>query len=201
MRCTQGSEAVKNPNRQPLFHSERAFSLHEALVTLAVVSTLTTIAVPSLQQFVSNQRMTGAINSLITALHLARSEAIKRNENVALCPSVDGRNCLNTDASETAWENGYLLYVDRNENDNPDADEAVVHIFGPSSGLRIRSSSGRNHVTYRSNGLATGSNLSFTFCTTNNTSPPRTVIVANSGRVRTSSKRADGSLIICSNSV
>ena len=199
---------MKNPKQQPLFRfqswyhrPERAFSLHDALVTLAVVSTFTAIAVPSLQQFVSNQRMNSAVNSLITALHFARSEAIKRNENVTLCPSVDGRDCLDTDASDTAWENGYLLYLDRNENDTPDADETVVHIFGPSTGLRIRSSSGRNHVTYRSNGMASGSNLSFTFCTTNNSSLPRTVIVANSGRVRTSSKRADGSLIVCSSSV
>lgn len=180
---------------------ERAFSLHEALMTLAVVGTLTIIAVPSFQQIVSGQRMTGAVNTLVTALSLARSEAIKRNENVVLCPSADERNCQNLDASETAWENGYLLYVDRNENDSPDADETVLRIFGPSKDLRIRSTSGRNHVTYRSNGMASGTNLSFTFCTTNNTSLPRTVIVANSGRVRTSSKRADGSLIVCPSSV
>jgi len=199
---------VKKPNQQPLFRlqswrrrPERAFSLHEALVTLAVVSTVTTIAVPSFLQIVSSQRMTGAVNTLVTALNLARSEAIKRNENVTLCPSGDGQNCQNMDASETVWENGYLLYLDRNENDSPDADETVVRIFGSSKNLRIRSTSGRNHVTYRSNGQASGSNLSFTFCTTNNSSPPRTVIVANSGRVRTSSKRADGSLIVCSSSV
>lgn len=199
---------MKNPKQQSLFRlqswycrQERAFSLHEALVTLAVISTVTTIAVPSFQQIVSSQRMTGAVNTLVTALNLARSEAIKRNENVTLCPSVDGRNCQNMGASETVWENGYLLYLDRNENDSPDADETVVRIFGSSKDLRIRSTSGRNHVTYRSNGLASGSNLSFTFCATNNASPPRTVIVANSGRVRTSSKRADGSLIVCSRPV
>lgn len=199
---------MKNPNQQFLFRlqswyrrPEHAFSLHEALVTLAVVSTVTTIAVPSFQQIVSSQRMTGAVNTLVTALNLARSEAIKRNENVTLCPSVDGRTCQNMDASETVWENGYLLYVDQNENDSPDANETVVRIFGPSQDLRIRSTSGRNHVTYRSNGMASGSNLSFTFCTINDTSRPRTVIVANSGRARTSSNRADGSLIVCSNSV
>src|SRR4030065_164413 len=94
--------------RSPRF--QRAFSLYDALVALTVVSTLATVAVPSFQQLTSSQRMTGAVNSLVTALHLARSEAIKRRERAVLCPSVDGRTCNDNSADATAWEEGYLLY-------------------------------------------------------------------------------------------
>src|SRR3989337_1260639 len=88
--------------RNPKF--QRAFSLYDALVALTVVSTVATVAVPSFQQLTSSQRMTGAVNSLVTALHLARSEAIKRRTRAVLCPSVDGRACQNGGSGGTVWE-------------------------------------------------------------------------------------------------
>src|SRR4030067_2295541 len=99
-------------HRSPRF--QRAFSLYDALVALTVVSTVATIAVPSFQQLTSSQRMTGAVKSVVTALHLARSEAIKRRARAILCPSVDGRVCHNGGSGSTVWEEGYLLYNDQN---------------------------------------------------------------------------------------
>ena len=172
---------------------ERAFSLYEALVTLTVVSTVTAVAVPSFQQLTSSQRMSGAVNSLVTALHLARSETIKRGERAVLCPSSDGRTCHNN----TVWEEGYLLYIDRNGNHELDADDMVVQLFGATEGLHIRSSAHRDHVTYQPNGMASGSNLSFTFCDKHGRGAPRAVIVSNSGRPRTSTRDASGGAISC----
>lgn len=176
---------------------ERAFSLYDVLVTLTVVSTLTTVAVPSFQQLTTGQRMAGAVNSLVTALHLARSEAIKRGERATLCPSATGRECHNGGANGTVWEKGYLLYIDRNGNREFDADETAVRMFGAVEGLHIRSSAHRDHVTYQSNGMASGTNLSFTFCDKHGRGAPRTVIVSNSGRPRTSTRNASGGVIAC----
>lgn len=176
---------------------ERAFSLYEALVTLTVVSTVTTVAVPSFQQLTSSQRMSGAVNSLVTALHLARSETIKRGERAVLCPSSDGRACRNNGIGGTAWEHGYLLYIDRNGNHEFDTDEMAVQMFGATEGLHIRSTAHRDHVTYQPNGMASGSNLSFTFCDKHGRGAPRAVIVSNSGRPRTSTRDASGGAISC----
>ena len=175
---------------------ERAFSLYDALVTLTVVSTLTTVAVPSFQQLTTGQRMAGAVNSLITALHLARSEAIKRGERATLCPSATGRECRNGGANGVVWEEGYLLYIDRNGNREFDADETAVRVFGAVEGLRIRSVH-RDQVTYQPNGMASGSTITITFCDKRGRGDPRAVIVSNSGRPRTSARDASGGVISC----
>lgn len=188
-------------NQQHLFcyqswrrHLERAFSLHEALVALAIISTVTTIAVPSLQQFISNQRMTGAINSLITALHLARSEAIKRRDQAVLCPSTDGRACINGGSD---WQNGYVLYIDRNNNRDIDGDEPVIQVFGTTDGLRLINTSSHDHVRYKSNGMASFTNATFIFCDIHNRSIPKAVVISNSGRVRTATRMPGGGSIAC----
>jgi len=166
-------------------------------VALTVVSTVATVAVPSFQQLISSQRMSGAVNSLVTMLHLARSEAIKRRERAVLCPSADGRTCGDNISDETAWEDGYLLYIDRNANKKFDVDETTVWVAGTSEGLHIRSTTGRDHVAYQPNGMASGSNLSFTFCDKHGRGAPRAVIVSNSGRPRTSTRGAGGRALVC----
>jgi len=171
---------------------ERAFSLYEALVTLTVVSTVTTIAVPSFQQLTTSQRMSGAVNSLVTALHLARSETIKRGERAVLCPSSDGRTCRNN----TVWEEGYMLYIDRNGNHEFDTGETAVRMFDATPGLHIRSAH-RDQVTYQPNGMASGSTITITFCDKHGRGAPRAVIVSNSGRPRTSTRNASGGAISC----
>ena len=172
----------------------RAFSLHDALVAMAVASTITAIGVPSLLQLVSSQRQSGAINTFVTALHLARSEAIKRGENTVLCPSTDGRNCIN---GGKYWESGYLLYVDRNGNRELDADESVIQVFGAANALRLKNNSGYDNVRYMSSGLAEFSNSTFTFCNVHGRGTPKAVVISISGRVRTATRMPDRSAIVC----
>jgi type IV fimbrial biogenesis protein FimT len=195
---------VKDSRQQSAFRTfprplrcERAFSLYEALVTLTVVSTVSTVAIPAFQQLTSSQRISGAVNALVSALHLARSEAIKHSERVALCPSANGRTCHTGDAGGVVWEEGYLLYIDRNGNHKIDTDESTVRLFGASEGLHIRSTPGRNHVTYQPSGMTPASNLTITICDKHGRGAPRSVIVSSSGRVRTSTRAADGSTIVC----
>jgi type IV fimbrial biogenesis protein FimT len=200
----KGVSHVKNSRQQSAFRIKhhlprhaRAFSLYDALVTLTVVSTVTTIAVPSFLQLISSQRMSGAVNSLVAALNLTRSETIKRGERAVLCPSPDGRACRTNSVGGTAWEEGYLLYIDRNGNHEFDADEIAVRIFSATEGLHIRSSAYRDHVSYLPNGMASGSNITFTFCDKHGRGTPRAVIVSNSGRPRTSTRDASGGAISC----
>lgn len=187
--------AVRFKTRLP--KHERAFSLHDALVALTVVSTVTSAALPSFQQLTASQRMSGAINSLVTALHLARNEAIRQGERATLCPSVNNRTCHNSGSSDTVWEEGYLLYIDRNGNHELDADDLIIRMFGVVEGLRVRSSVHRNHVTYQPNGMASGTNLTFTFCDQQGRGDPRAVIVSPSGRPRLSARNASGDVISC----
>ena len=135
-------------------------------------------------QFIASQRLISAANELLTAINLTRSEAIKRGERVALCPGRDGSGCQPANERHTPWQQGYLLYVDRNGNRERDADEPVLQVFQPPSGLSIHSSRYREQLSYLPNGLASGSNLTFTLCPERGHGSGRSVIVSNTGRPR-----------------
>ena len=89
----------------------RGFTLMEMLVTLAVVAIVASLAVPSFQNMIATQRVRSAANDLVTALNLARSEAVKRNRIVTVTPAgtwadgwtvsyVDGGNTITIQTHE-----------------------------------------------------------------------------------------------------
>lgn len=76
----------------------RGFTLIELMVTLTVLGIMMGIGVPSFKSFIAGQKVKTATYELMSSLLLARSEAVKRNTNVALTP-----------ASATAWAGGWTL--------------------------------------------------------------------------------------------
>ena len=81
----------------------RGFTLIELMVTLAVAAVLITVAVPNFRMFMVNNRLASQANDLITALSVARSEAVKRGGNVTVCASSDGATCTGT------WAQGWIV--------------------------------------------------------------------------------------------
>jgi type IV fimbrial biogenesis protein FimT len=57
------------------------------MVALAVFAILATIGIPSLTNVIANNRATAAANELLSTLQFARSEAVKRNENIIAEPT------------------------------------------------------------------------------------------------------------------
>jgi type IV fimbrial biogenesis protein FimT len=64
--------------------SIRGFSLIELMVVLVVLAILATLAAPSLRSLVESRRVQSAAFEFYSSVVLARSEAIKRNQNVTL---------------------------------------------------------------------------------------------------------------------
>lgn len=73
------------------------FTLIEALVTVAIMGILTSIAVPSFNSFILGQRVKTAQSDLYSALVMARSEAMKRNATVTINQATGG------------WANGWSI--------------------------------------------------------------------------------------------
>ncbi|WP_129140913.1 MULTISPECIES: GspH/FimT family pseudopilin [Modicisalibacter] len=64
---------------------EGGFTLIELLVTIALIAIVSGIAVPSFSGLIRENRLSTSTVNLNTALRLARSEAIKRNQQIVLC--------------------------------------------------------------------------------------------------------------------
>jgi type IV fimbrial biogenesis protein FimT len=68
---------------------QRGFTLIELLITMTVLGVLMAIALPNLQTFVLNNRLSSDVNGFIGLINYARSEAIARNQDVVICPKSD----------------------------------------------------------------------------------------------------------------
>ena len=97
-------------------------TLLELMVVLAVSAILLGIGIPGLTALSSSSRLVSATNELVSSLHLARSEAIKRNSRVVMCKSATGTSC----AASGGWHQGWLVFHDPNNNAALDANETVI---------------------------------------------------------------------------
>jgi len=82
------------------------FTLIELLITIAVVVIMATIAVPGFQNMMATNRLASDYNEILSGLYFARSEAIKRRQDVSF------------EVTESApWE--YRVYVTDDGSDDP----------------------------------------------------------------------------------
>jgi type IV fimbrial biogenesis protein FimT len=88
------------------------FTLIELMITLFIVGILLAVGVPSLKTFMQSNMLVASTNELLSALHVARSEAIKLNTRVSICDSSNGTSCGLTGD----WSNGWIVFVDAGGN-------------------------------------------------------------------------------------
>jgi type IV fimbrial biogenesis protein FimT len=107
------------------------FTMTELVVTMALAGILATVAVPSFNSVIANQRAKTYASELYTTLVRTRSEAIQRNANITLSPKAGGWN--------TGWQifdpAGNLL-----EDRGPAAGVDITHITDGPAGVTYRPS-------------------------------------------------------------
>ena len=98
--------------KQKVFSTKQpGFTLIEVVVVVVLAVIVLALAIPSFSSLIQSSRIAADTSALSSDLNFARSEAVKRRADVALCSSTDGANC-NTDD----WGAGWLIYLDANTN-------------------------------------------------------------------------------------
>jgi len=105
------------------FKKLHGVTLIELLVTLSVLGILIAVGVPSFNQFMTNSRLNSYVNTMLSNLSLARSEAIKRNGRVVVCTSSDGASCDNSGD----WNQGWIIFADIDNDASRDDGEDLIH--------------------------------------------------------------------------
>jgi prepilin-type N-terminal cleavage/methylation domain-containing protein len=94
--------------KHTLAHTAKGFTLIEVLVVVATVALLTAFALPTYSKFVANNQVREAVGDWQNSLQFARTEALRRNTRVTLCPSRNGTNCTGT---LDDYEKGWIVFV------------------------------------------------------------------------------------------
>lgn len=135
------------------------FTLLEILIVLMIASVLLATGLPQLNQSVHESEADGSIHTIFTAWQQARTQAITRSTRVTICGSDDGMTC------KKEWKEQLIIFVDGNNNHNPDSDEVVqTYSIKASQGtVQTRIGLGKNYAYLEPNGKAplTGS---FLYC-------------------------------------
>lgn len=83
-------------------NNQSGFTLIELLIVMVVMAVLLGIGVPSFRDTIQSNRIATVSNDLIAALQFARSESVRRGEDVTLCSTNDQATCSG------AWTNGWV---------------------------------------------------------------------------------------------
>jgi len=83
---------------------QRGFTLIELMITLVIGVILLAVGIPSFKSIIDSTRLTTSANSLVMAMVLARSEAVKTGRDVTISATEGGE--------EDAWIEGYFVSFD-----------------------------------------------------------------------------------------
>lgn len=116
-------------------HPSRGFSIIELMIALVIIGIGAALAAPMFGSLIESSRLTTSTNNLVEALALARSEAVRRRDEVEVVP-VGGD-----------WSKGWIVQIADTDAELSrfdavpaavalDIDEAVESVEFQASGMR-----------------------------------------------------------------
>ena len=138
------------------------FSIFELMIVLLLIAILLALATPSFREFTRSNQVTSTNNDLVTALNLARSEALRRSTAVTVCSSTNGTSC----GTEDDWGSGWIVFEDAAGTGVIASDDKVVQKWSATnSAVKIVTAS--TNIKYQPTGTAASSatiDVSFDSC-------------------------------------
>ena len=131
-------------------HSKsRGFTIPEILITLGIIAIVLSTAVPGISSMIKDNRLATQLNSVVTHIHIARAEAVKRDVRVIMCRS-NSPNAITPSCGGLAnvWTSGYIVFADDGNYSNNlyDAGTDTLLLRGQpvTSGITMHTSSSWN---------------------------------------------------------
>lgn len=149
----------------------KGFTLIELMITVAIMSIMLTIGLPSFQSIIASSRLTSSANAMVSALQLARAEALKQHKTVVIRKK------------DNDWAKGWEVFVDdliENKTFDPGETVLVISSSDAVSPTVTVVATYSNYVSYGANGRVNQAGH-FTFCSD---SDFHSVVIAATGRVR-----------------
>jgi type IV fimbrial biogenesis protein FimT len=132
----------------------RGFTLIELMAAILVLGILLGFAIPNFREMTRNNRVTATQNELLTALALARNEALHQGTTVSICASSDGSTCTSSGTAPFDWKPGWIVFRDGGTAGTVDGTDAVLQQWGGLDGETMASSP-TTFVTFSGTGMQT----------------------------------------------
>ena len=199
LSCNWQSTAL---HTEGAFKINKGFTLIELVITVTVAGVLAAIAIPNFSAVIASSQLSTNANELITSLNLAKSEAVKRGQQVTMARQG---------TTAGVWEGGWIIFVDAdssnafnddgdatlceiNSDGSPSEDCLLKNIPALNNGITVRTggSTYQNYAAYMPSGLSKVSvGDTFRICGRSaNTVNSRAITISASGRARASNGAA-----------
>lgn len=109
------------------------FTLIELMVTLAVAIILLAVGIPMFSQMQANSRTTAQTNGLVSAITLARAEAVGKRVPAAICAKGNSVPTNFTCGGAGDWANGWEVFLDEGgvEGAYDAGTDTIIRVFDP----------------------------------------------------------------------
>lgn len=174
-------------------------TLIELLIAVSLIALLLALAGPSFRDLSLDNRQAARLNEFLVALNLARAEAVKRGLRACLCKGSAPSGCENTaggccDTSAAGWEQGWLVFVDRDRDSNLTAaggDVLLQRRERLAGEMTVRGSHNLQHRVLFNNRGESGSPGTLRFCDSRGASAAKGIVLHSTGRARLAVDRDD----------
>ncbi len=167
---------------------QHGFTLIELMVTLSIAAILLTVGIPSFNNTIKNNQLTGTVNQFIADINLARNTAIKYQRTAKICILVPNTTTPDQPSCATAgtdWSAGWLVWVDKNKDGSIDNNERI-RIMDSFPGTISFDSTSRFIFDFNARGfMANGSTDQIDMCDNRTGETGRRIQVSTTGRVKT----------------
>lgn len=173
--------------------SSEGFTFIELIVTLAVLSIVLAIAIPSIDT--QSSKTLHYAREFKAALSYARGEAVNRSRPVIVCASTNAEADSPACADEDTWHSGWIIYY-VNMNTAGDSESVILRrhqaLEGDITVNVTEPLAAVGSLAFTAQGYSNEDDLvEFEFCTASNVTAGRTIAVATGGRAMRLQGRTD----------